>query len=183
MLKTSLSLAFVLLAGVAQAQVTQPQDAAPAKSPLPGGASSIQESYEDWRVNCNVVNNAKQCAIQQIQTDAKSGQRVLMVELSPGTDGGTTGSLVMPFGLQFDAGVALALDAGANGKPLSFKTCLPAGCLVSITLDASTVTALKTGKQLKLTAKSVDDNVKPLVFSVSLKGFGPAIDRAATILK
>ncbi len=178
MLKTCLSLAFALLAGAVQAQ-----EAVPAKSPLPGGASSIQESYEDWRVLCNVVNNAKQCAIQQVQTDTKSGQRVLAVELTPAPDGGTSGNLVMPFGLQFDAGVALALDAGANGKPLTFKTCIPAGCLVPLTLDAGTITALKAGKELKLTAKSVDANVKPLVFTVSLKGFGPALDRAVAVLK
>lgn len=178
MLKTSLSLAFALLVSAAQAQ-----DAVPAKSPLPGGASSIQESYEDWRVLCNVVNNAKRCAVQQVQSDTKTGQRLLMVELNPTADGGTTGNLVLPFGLQFDAGVSLALDAGISGKPLNYKTCIPAGCLVPLALDANTITALKAGKQLKLTAKSVDDSVKPLVFTVSLKGFGPALDRAATILK
>lgn len=182
MLKTSLSLAFALLVSAAQAQ-TPAQEPAPAKSPLPGGASSIQESYEDWRVLCNVVNNAKRCAVQQVQSDTKTGQRVLMIELNPTADGGTTGNLVMPFGLQFDAGVSLALDAGTSGKPLNYKTCIPAGCLVPLALDANTITALKAGKQLKLTAKSVDDSAKPLVFTVSLKGFGPALDRAAAILK
>ncbi len=187
-----LSLALVLLAGAATAQTQTPvqsqgqptaQNAAPAPSPLPGGASSIQESYEDWQVLCGVANNAKQCTIQQTQAETKTGQRVLAVSLVPAADGGSSGNLIMPFGLQFDAGVSLALDAGANGKPLPFKTCIPAGCLVPLTLDANTITALKAGKQLKLTAKSIDANVKPLVFTVSLKGFGAALDRAAAIVK
>lgn len=191
MLKTAvLSLAFVLLAGVAQAQTkpqTQPpaQDAAPAAapSPLPGGASSIQESYEDWRVLCSVANNAKQCTIQQVQLDTKTGQRVLAVELVPNGDGGASGNLIMPFGLQLDAGVALALDAGASGKPLPFKTCIASGCLVPLTLSANTIAALRVGKQLKLTTRSIDVNAKPLVFPVSLNGFGAALDRAVAILK
>lgn len=193
MSKTSLSLAlaFVLMAGAAQAQDTPqdtpqvtPQNTPPAApSPLPGGASSIQESYDDWVVICGVANNAKQCTIQQVQSNTKTGQRVLAVELAPAADGGAAGNLVMPFGLQFDAGVSLALDAGANGKPLTFKTCIPAGCLVPITLDANTITALKAGKQLKLTAKSIDEAAKPLVFTVSLKGLGSALDRAAAIAK
>ncbi|GLS17385.1 hypothetical protein GCM10007874_04000 [Labrys miyagiensis] len=203
MLKTALSLAFVLLAGVAQAQTPpqtppaqaapqtqgqstiplQPQTPAAAPSPLPGGASSLQETYEDWRVFCSAPNNVKQCTLQEVLSDQKSGQRVLAVELSPTPDGGMTGNLVMPFGLLFSAGVALALDQNPSGQALPFQTCIPAGCLVPLSLDARTIAALRNGSQVKLNTKSIDATAKPLVFNVSLKGFGTALDRALAIVK
>ena len=199
MLKTALSLAFVLLAGVAQAQTQAPpqtplaqtqapvqvqsQTPATVPSPLPGGASSIQETYEDWRVFCSAPNNVKQCTLQQVLSDSKTGQRVLAVELSPTADGGTAGNLVMPFGLLFSAGVSFALDQNPSGQALPFQTCIPAGCLVPLSLDAHTIGALRNGAQLKLNAKSVDAKAKPLVFTVSLKGFGAALDRAVAIMK
>jgi len=120
--------------------------------------------------------------IQQLQSDAKTGQLVLAAKLAP-SKGAASGEFVMPFGLLFEAGVALSVDAGPAGKPLAFKTCLPAGCIVPATLDASTVAALRSAQQLKLTAKPVVSNAKPLVFSISLKGFGAALDRAAAIQK
>jgi invasion protein IalB len=179
MLKSSLlSLALVMSAAVVQAQA---EDAA--KSPLPGGASSLQESYDDWRVVCGMNGQNKYCAMQQQEVDGKSRQRVLAIELSPGP-GGTKGTLLMPFGLDLAAGVSLALDGGANGKSLPFKTCLPAGCVVPLALDPAIISALKGGKLLKLSARAADNSGnKPAVFSVSLKGFGPAFDRTAALLK
>lgn len=33
-------------------------------SPLPGGASSLSESYQDWQVTCSSQGNAKRCAMK-----------------------------------------------------------------------------------------------------------------------
>ncbi|MDQ0396107.1 invasion associated locus B family protein [Labrys monachus] len=176
MSKSSLILALLVLAAIPQARA---DDAA--KSSLPGGASSLQESYQDWRVVCGLKGQTKVCAMQQQEVDGKSGKRVLAVELSPTADG-TTGFLMMPFGLALDAGVSLALDGGPSGQPLPFKTCLPSGCVVQLVFNAATVSALKNGKQLKLSAKASDGG-KVTVFAVSLKGFGPAFDRTAELLR
>ena len=66
---------------------------------------------------------------------------------------------------------------------LYFQTCIPAGCLVPLSLDARTIAALRNGSQIKLNTKSIDATAKPLVFNVSLKGFGTALDRALAIVK
>ena len=63
--------------------------AASAQDPsgLPGGASSLRETYDDWIVNCAVQSqdggNIKHCALSQEQTDNNSHQRVLAIELKP----------------------------------------------------------------------------------------------------
>ena len=52
-----------------------------------------------------------------------------------------------------------------------------------LSLDARTVAALRNGSQIKLNTKSIDATAKPLVFTVSLKGFGTSLDRAMAIVK
>ena len=48
------------------------------KAELPGGASSLRETYQDWTVQCQVVNNVKQCAIsqQQQQEPCSLGEKI-----------------------------------------------------------------------------------------------------------
>jgi invasion protein IalB len=177
-MKFKVILASLFVFGNAQAQ--EPLSTRPS---LPGGASSLQESFEDWLVLCNVAGNAKQCAVNQVQTDTKSGQRILAVEMMPTSTGGTSGNIVMPFGLDLASGLSFVVDGAGAPKPLAFKTCLPSGCIVPAVFDKATLSALKAGKQLRLTGRSADDPTKPVNLTVSLKGLGPALDRVAGILK
>src|SRR5262245_5086988 len=89
---------------------------------LPGGASSLQETYQDWSLACQGSPKAV-CAVSQQQTQ-QNGQRVLAVELRKGADGGVSGNLVLPFGLLLDAGATLQIDDGQPRAPLRFSTCL-----------------------------------------------------------
>src|SRR5919108_1346454 len=66
-----------------------------AGSTLPGGASSLQETYQDWSLACQGTPKAV-CAVSQQQTQ-QNGQRVLAIELRRGADGGVSGTLVLPF--------------------------------------------------------------------------------------
>src|SRR5215207_3100437 len=50
-------------------------------SQLPGGATSLQETYSDWIVRCSASGGLKICALSQQQTDSKSGHRILAVEV------------------------------------------------------------------------------------------------------
>lgn len=159
-------MAGVLLSGV-PAWAQQPVSA------LPGGASALQETYQDWSLSCQRQPQAS-CAISQQQVQ-QSGQRVLAIELRRSGDGGLTGSLVLPFGLSLDAGVALQVDEAAPQTPLRFSTCLPAGCLVPIIFDAETMSVLKGGTALKIKVQSLDE--KDITLPISLKGLAAAIDR------
>ena len=147
-----------------------------AASQLPGGASSLQESHEDWQVSCAVRDARKSCSISQQQRQKDSNQLVLAIDLSSGPKDGATGALVLPFGLRLADGVTLQIDEGKPSPALAFSTCLPAGCIVPLSLDGAFLKALRSGTALKLAAKA-EDGGKGVVLTISLKGFASAHDR------
>lgn len=154
------------------------QDAAPS---LPGGASSLQETFQDWRVTCGIVNQAKVCALSQQQVRQQDNQRLLAVELRPAPGDTVTGTLILPFGLKLAAGVTMQVDDNAPVPPAYFSTCLPAGCLVPLTLDAAQVGQLRAGAAVKLVAQAADTG-QEVTFSISLKGFSGALDRVVALV-
>ncbi|WP_090301095.1 invasion associated locus B family protein [Ensifer sp. YR511] len=147
-------------------------------STLPGGASSLNEAYRHWRVGCVQQGTTKRCAMSQVQTQ-QNGQRVLAIELSPPVGNIVTGTLVLPFGLALDAGVTFQIDDKPAMQPVRFRTCLPGGCLVNVSFDAATLVALRAGAALKLRTTADGGTVMP--FTISLQGFGTALDRVATL--
>lgn len=153
----------------------QAQQAAPL---LPGGASSLNETYKDWRVGCVQQGATKRCALSQVQTQ-QNGQRVLAMELNAPAGSTVTGTLVMPFGLALDSGVAFQIDDKPAMTPVRFRTCVPAGCLVNVSFDATTVAALRTGAVLKV--KATVDGGAAMPLSISLQGFAAALDRTAAL--
>lgn len=151
---------------------------AAASATLPGGASSLNETYRDWRVVCALQAGAKRCVLSQVQMQ-QSGQRVLAIELNALAGSTVAGVLVLPFGLSLDAGVAFQIDEKLTVQPMRFRTCLPSGCLVAVSFDAPMVVALRTGTALKIRATADDGAAAP--FSISLQGFATALDRAAML--
>lgn len=162
---------------VAQAQ-TGGQNAGAATSLLPGGASSLNEAYKDWRVACAQQGAAKRCVLSQVQTQ-QNGQRLLAIELNAPSGNTVSGTLVLPFGLALDSGVAFQIDEKPAMQPVRFRTCMPGGCLVSVTFDAPTLVAFRAGTALKV--KATADGGTAASFSISLQGFGTALDRVAAL--
>lgn len=161
---------------LAQAQ-TGGQNAA-AGSSLPGGASSLNETYKDWRVSCALQGNLKRCVLSQVQAQ-QNGQRVLAIELNAPSGNTVSGTLVLPFGLALDSGVTVQIDENPTMQPVRFRTCLPAGCIVNITFDARTIVVMRAGTALKV--KATADGGAAAPFSISLQGFGTALDRAGVL--
>jgi len=159
-------------------ELAQSSEVGVVASTLPGGASSLDETYEDWRVSCVHREGAKRCVLSQVQAQ-QNGQRILAVELDAPRDETVSGVMILPFGLALEAGVIFQVDENAATEPVRFRTCLPAGCLVPVAFDASTVEVLRSGVALKITATTADGGGVPL--SVSLKGFPAALDRAAEL--
>lgn len=156
-----------------------PAAAALGNDALPGGASSLQETYQDWSVACRTGGKTKHCSMSQQQV-GKNRHRVLAVELQASRDKGVTGVLVLPFGLLLDKGVTLQIDDKPALAPLRFRTCMPAGCLVPLTFDSDRVNALGKGAALKLKATAAGTN-QEVDLTVSLKGFAAALDRIRTL--
>lgn len=162
--------ALALATGAAVAQ--------PAPS-FPGGAQSVSEAFQDWQVACTLPQGTKRCVISQQQLDSRSRQRVLSVELQPKGEK-VEGVLFLPFGLFLEKGVALKLGE-ADLAALRFSTCLPQGCVVPLSFDARALAQLRKADALRVNAATDTGQVQP--FTISLKGFGPALDRATALLK
>jgi invasion protein IalB len=160
----------------AQTQIAQ---ASPSGS-LPGGATSVRETHQDWLVSCGKQEEATRCVMSQQQYNAQSRQRVLAIELQRSGDQ-LSGALVLPFGLSLDSGVTLQVDENSALPSARFRTCLPAGCVAPLTFNAETVQALSRGTSLKISA--VAEGGKPVAMSVSLKGFSAARDRLLALTK
>lgn len=170
-LGAALALAGLVAGGPAAAQTAAPT--------FPGGAQSVSETFQDWRVVCAVQQNAKRCSISQQQVDNRNRQRILLTELQPKGDR-VEGPLFLPFGLFLEKGVVLKLG-DADIATLRFSTCLPQGCVVPLAFDQRVLAQLRKADALRITA--ANDAGQPQNFSLSLKGFGPALDRAAALLK
>lgn len=158
---------------------------APAQEPaLPGGATSLREVHGDWVVNCIVADQGeaarKICTLSQEQHDGKSGQRIIAMELLPATPT-STATLFLPFGLDLAAGATMQVDEIAQKQQMPFRTCLPAGCVITTNIDAKMLASMRSGTALKIQAKA--DGGKETIFSISLKGFGGAFDRTASLAK
>ena len=160
------------------AQAATAPAAGSSASTLPGGASSLQETYDDWQVACGQQGGVKRCAMGQQQISKENRQRVLDIELWPSGDK-LEGALMLPFGLALDQGVTLQIDDAAPGQPLHFRTCLPGGCVVPLSFDGRSLTALLHGAVLKLKAVVDGGGIAP--FTISLKGFSGAYNRSVAL--
>ncbi|QND46658.1 invasion associated locus B family protein (plasmid) [Rhizobium lusitanum] len=149
-----------------------------AQSALPNGASTLQETYQDWRVACSQRDKTPACAISQDQTQ-QNGQRLLAVEMQMRPDGSAVATLLLPFGIVLDSGVTPNVDDQPPFKPVRFRTCLPTGCIALLPIDAATLAKLRNGSRLNLRVTADAD--KPLSFPVSLQGFSAALDRVAAL--
>lgn len=142
--------------------------------------TSLSETYDDWTVACSTRSDKRICSAFQRQV-RKGGQMILAIELTPGANRSVTGTLILPFGLDLDKGVAFAIDDTPPGKAVRFATCLPVGCLVSLSFPDKTASALRTGKSFKITAHAFEGG-PDIALSVSLKGLTTALDRISALV-
>jgi invasion protein IalB len=183
----TLALAGVLDAGgIAAAQqpgakVAAQPPAAPAAQ-LPNGASSINETYGDWIVDCRLVEGQKQCLLMQAQGNNQTKQRLFEIQLHAPKDGKTEGTILMPFGLKLDNGAVLTLDDKDLGQTLRFSTCMPQGCLMPVSFPAATVDSMKKAKTLGVASLNLG-NGEVVAFKVPLEGFAAATARVSELGK
>ncbi len=164
------------------AQTTKGDNQSAVSSELPAGASSLTETFDDWTVSCVSTSETTQCVVWQTQHQRDNGQLVLDFRLNPVLDDNVySGELRMPFGLDLSGGVTFQFENGQAGAPISFKTCLPNGCLVALRLNQPTIDIMQKSSTLKLAAFSIQNQTVP--FLISLKGFSSAFKRAAALTK
>lgn len=160
----------------ATAQAPTVAQPAAAGERLPNGASSVNEVYGDWTVDCRINDGQKLCLLSQSQGDSRTNQRVFAIELRAPKDGKAEGTILMPFWLKLENGAVLKLDDKDLGKGLRFSTCTPTGCLLPISFPTVATDAMKGGKTLTAAALNLSNN-DVVSFNIALNGFGPALDR------
>lgn len=149
---------------------------------LPNGASSINETYGDWTVDCRLSDGQKLCVLSQAQGNKETGQRTFAIELRTPKDGKIEGTILMPFGLNLDSGAILKLDDKDLDQGLRFSTCVPQGCLLPISFPTVATEAMKKAKALVVASLNLA-NGQAVTFNVSLNGFPAAFDRVAVLGK
>ena len=159
--------------------VAQSGDASKAAA-LPGGSSSLQETFDGWTLQCAATGAGRACNVQQQQRHRESKQLVLAVELATAANGAVSGALVLPFGLRLASGAVLQIDDLPVSQSIAFSTCLPVGCVVPLNFDKAAIGRLRTANALKVMATANEDG-KQIPFAVSLKGLPAALDRLASL--
>ena len=152
------------------------------QSQLPNGASSINETYGDWVVDCRLNEGQKQCLLLQIQANTQTRQRLFEIHLNMPKDGKTEGTVLMPFGLKLDSGALVTLDDKDLGQSLRFSTCTPQGCLLPVSFTTATIESMKKAKVLGVASLNLS-NGEVVAFKVSLEGFPAAIARVTELGK
>jgi len=169
------------LAGVAHAAVGDEGKAASmTEMRLPSGANSMQETFVDWQVACTVQGGTRVCTLSQQQYEKRSKKRVLAVEFAEFEGDSVKGALILPFGLLLDDGINLRVDDKGAKTKLRYRTCLPAGCLVTLDFDKKMMAAMRKGDVLEIEAVG-DEGAVP--FKVSLSGFSKALARVKMLNK
>jgi len=181
MMKTLGTLAAAVTAYLMAVSAGTAQNKADQKpSELPGGSSSLQETFDNWTLQCSTSDKERVCRVQQQQRHRESKQLLLAMEFSVGANGGVRGSAILPFGLRLASGMTLQVDESPDQRPLGFSTCLPVGCVAPLDLEKASVTHLRAGTMLRIKVMANDDG-KPVLLSVPLKGLAPALDRLVSL--
>jgi invasion protein IalB len=132
-------------------------------------------------VACVQQEGKKACALSQQQTNKDTGQLLLAIELQPVSADRAEGTLILPFGLALDRPITFEMNGAPTASMLRVRTCLPVGCLVSLSLDPATIAVMRKGTQL--TIRATADGGQGALFEISLNGFSSALDRTAALAR
>jgi len=161
--------------------VTKPAPVTAPASIWPSGASSVSEVYGDWTVVCaREGTGPATCTLMQAQGSKTDGRRSFAIELRTPTEGRAAGLILMPLGLNIEGGIQFKLDEAVLGQGAPFLSCSQEGCMVPISFPTLATDAMKAAKTLTITATRPEAK-EPLVVTVPLGGFGPALSRAMAL--
>ena len=91
------------------------------------------------------------------------------------------GTILLPFGLMFEAGVTLKVDDKDIGQGLRFSTCMAQGCLLPVSFSATGMNVIRNARIFMVGAVNAS-NSRPVAFNVSLNGPTLALDRAVYLV-
>jgi invasion protein IalB len=141
-------------------------------------SAAAAQDVAAWRVECTGDGKTLDCrAVQQLfQRDTRQLMLAVLMRKAPDAKAAQM-TLQLPLGLNLTEPVQIKVDAGQPER-YPIQTCTNVGCIVSVTAVERLVTAMRSGKELKVTIQ--DANKKSIEMSVPLLGFGLAFDKVRT---
>jgi invasion protein IalB len=145
------------------------------------GPSSVQETYRDWIVSCEMMPGAegqpdqRACEMRQELRQAEGNQLVLAAGLqTQGEAASASLTLVAPFGLALSQPITIDI-AETRLVEVPFRTCFPRGCIAVTTLDEVALDGLMAGDEAQVSMTTTAGQA--LVVTISLAGFTGAWTR------
>jgi invasion protein IalB len=157
----------------------QPQATpAPAPAPSPSGAApAAPPASPGWAAHCNSVSRdaALECTIEQNAILTKTGQVLVLVVIRvPGDSRAPLALVQLPLGLNLQTGAKFQVDDG-KVVDLPIQTCENRGCYASTAVTPELLTALKSGKQLKVSFRDLAKET--ITIPMPLNDFAAAYDK------
>lgn len=144
------------------------------------GETYVQETHEDWTVQCVRAKEGKdQCQIYQLLRD-KDGNAVSEVSIFALPDGGQAvagATIITPLETLLTQQVGLRVDSGA-AKRYPFSWCSAVGCFARIGLTNADLAAFRKGNEATVTIVPVAAPDQKVELTLSLKGFTAGYDAA-----
>jgi invasion protein IalB len=166
----AIAIAAAVAAG-AQAQQQPPKAKAPAASPAaaaqkspaspaaprPETAQAATPAQPGWNARCSSASREAplECAMEQTAVLTKTGQLIVLVNIRvPGDTRAPVALIQLPLGLNLPAGAKIQVDEGKS-IDLPVQTCEARGCFAGIPIPPDLLTAMKSGKQFKVSFQTL----------------------------
>ena len=149
----------------------------PAAAPQAEAAPAGTPPAAGWAVRCASAGREAplECAMEQTAVLSKTGQLVVLINIRVPGDTRTPVTLVqLPLGLNLAEGIKVQDDDGKISD-LPIQTCETRGCYATGPIAPELLTALRSGKQLKLSFQSLAKET--LTIPVPLADFPAAYDK------
>jgi len=157
-------------------QPVTPAAAAPV-SPTPADPGATAPPQPGWAARCSSVSRDAplECALEQTAVLSKTGQLIVLLNIRVPSDTRAPVALVqLPLGLNLPAGAKIQIDDG-KAVDLQIQTCESRGCYASTPVAPDMLTALKAGKQLKLSFQTMTKET--ITIPMPLGDFAAAYDK------
>jgi invasion protein IalB len=151
--------------------------AAPAAAAPPQAEAAPAPPAPGWVARCSSASRDAplECAMEETAVLSKTGQLIILVNIRVPSDTHTPIALVqLPLGLNLPAGAKFQVDEGKS-VDLQVQTCENRGCYASTVIAPDVLTALKSGKQMKVSFQNLGKET--ISIPLPLADFAAAYDK------
>ena len=121
------------------------------------------KDYQDWALRCEQVSGASRtCVMTQQALVQESGQKLMQVNIARQGEK-TLMTIILPLGIDLQAGVFMILGSQKNELPVAY--CAKSGCVVNREIDADLLSSLAKETDVKISMQIVGGQALNVPFS------------------